>query len=440
MNFRNKYQGADLIRLQEAARDLQAQLKGIGTIDENGKRSFTKGEGKEAHTLLAELEYVTSLIRVSRDNEPGTMPDFMAELKPSGFKGSAWPGEKRDYATLFGNKGLDDGGFDSLEDFLRAVWSGRDKRLFEKRAMQETIPSEGGFLVPSMFSSMLWADVMESTIMLEKTRVYRLQSGNSTTIPSWSIGDHSSNLYGGVTAYWKEEGGTLTESTPEVRSLTMTPHKLTILTTVTSELVNDVPDFDNDLTRVLRESISWYIDYYLLRGDGAGKPLGLLNSPAIISVSAEGAQSADTVLYQNVKNMYARMSPASRGNAVWLANPNTIPQLLEMSIEIGTGGSAYQVLNERNGSFTIFGRPVIFSEKMPTLGDANDIVFADLSQYLVAMRGDIQIAKSPDAYFTTDKLAYRVIVRVDGQHAWDEELTPAEGSTLSPIVGLAART
>lgn len=442
MDFKQKYMGADKTRLQEASRDLQVQLKGIGTIDENGKRSFTKGESKEAHAIMDEAEYVQALLRLSNDDGPGKAPDFM-EIKGAtraGFKGSVWPGEKRDYATVFGDKSLDDGGFTSMEDFLSAVWSGRDNRLFQKRAMQEAVPSEGGFLVPPMFASVLWSSVIESTTMLNRTRVYNMDYGNSIKIPAWSIGDHSSNLYGGVIAYWAAEGDTLTESSPEVRSLTLTANKLTILTSVTSELVNDTPNFDADLTRVLRESISWYLDYNLLRGDGAGKPLGLLNSPGIISVAAEGGQAADTVLYQNVKKMYARMIPASRGNAIWLANPDTIPELLEMTIEIGTGGSAYQVLNEKGGSFTIFGRPVVFSEKMPTLGDANDIVFADLSQYLVGLRGDIQVAKSPDVYFTSDKLAYRLIVRVDGHSAWDEALTPKEGSTLSPIVGLAART
>lgn len=41
--------------------------------------------------------------------------------------------------------------------------------------------------------------------------------------------------------------------------------------------------------------------------------------------------------------------------------------------------------------------------------------------------------------FDQDKTAWRGIVRVDAQSSWDETLTPANGSTLSPVVTLGAR-
>ena len=448
MDFYTKYKDKSVEELREAFRQLQAEMATY-SVDANGERktSFTKTEGKRIHEILDEQDYLGGLIAVKESGGEAPAPGApdggfdTRKAEPFGLGSSIWPGQKRDYNALFNREGrsLDDGGFRDLQDFMTAVWHGRDARLFEKRSMVENTPSEGGFLLSEKYASMLWTDVIEDAFMMKSCRLVPIKSGNSIKVPAWEIGDHSSNLFGGVIAYWKGEEGSLTDVNPDVREMELKPKKLTILCTASGELVDDVPNFDSDVVEVLRQALKWYLNYNLLRGDGAGKPLGLLNAPSIVNVDKESGQAADTIEYKNVKKMYARMAPASQRRAVWIANYDTKPDLLEMTIPVGTGGSAVQVMKESNGQFTILGRPVMFSEKMPTLGDANDIVFADLSQYLVGLRGDIQVAKSPDVYFTTHKIAYRLIIRADGQHAWNEALTPKEGSTLSPVVGLKVR-
>jgi hypothetical protein len=171
--------------------------------------------------------------------------------------------------------------------------------------------------------------------------------------------------------------------------------------------------------------------------NGAGKPLGALNDPSLVSVSKEGSQAADTLVIENLSKMYARHYAPQR--AVWMANPSIVPQLLTMSIAVGTGGSYIPLMNESNGSFSIFGRPVVFSPSMPALGDANDIAFVDWSQYAVGIRRDLRLEKSNIPGWTTDLMSYRVLVRFDGMGTWDKAITPRNGSTLSWIVGLAER-
>ena len=153
-------------------------------------------------------------------------------------------------------------------------------------------------------------------------------------------------------------------------------------------------------------------------------------------------QTADTIVYQNLANMFSRMLPGCRQRAVWICNPNCLPQLLSLSFPIGAAGSHYQVLNEKSGTATIFGRPLVLSEKMPALGDTSDIVFADLSQFVVGLRKDIWIDKSEHFLFSQDKTAFRAQIRVDAHLLQDEYLTPkkATTSTLSSVVGLAERT
>jgi HK97 family phage major capsid protein len=104
------------------------------------------------------------------------------------------------------------------------------------------------------------------------------------------------------------------------------------------------------------------------------------------------------------------------------------------------GGVPVPVLrDDGTGGFTILTRPVIFTEKVPALGDKGDIMLADLSQYAVGLRAEILLEKSAHVGFKDDSTWYRAIVRADGQPTWDQPYTPAYGDTLSPFVVLEAR-
>ena len=64
-----------------------------------------------------------------------------------------------------------------------------------------------------------------------------------------------------------------------------------------------------------------------------------------------------------------------------------------MTVAIGTGGNYVTVLSESNGQFKILGRPVFSPPNLPLLGDANDIMFVDLSQYAIGIRRGFETRK-----------------------------------------------
>jgi HK97 family phage major capsid protein len=89
---------------------------------------------------------------------------------------------------------------------------------------------------------------------------------------------------------------------------------------------------------------------------------------------------------------------------------------------------------------TLKGRPVAEIEQASTLSSVEDIVLADLSQY-VLIDGGLNTAVSIDAYFVSDQAAFRFVLRVDGQPAWASPITAYNGSgQRSPFVTLAAHT
>jgi len=91
------------------------------------------------------------------------------------------------------------------------------------------------------------------------------------------------------------------------------------------------------------------MDYAFINGTGEGQPLGIINDPALITVDKEDSQAAATITYQNVVNMFSRLAPSCFTNAVWLANPSVIPQLLTMTITIGTVALRYRCSGKRAG-------------------------------------------------------------------------------------------
>src|SRR5947207_6394800 len=112
------------------------------------------------------------------------------------------------------------------------------------------------------------------------------------------------------------------------------------------------------------------------------------------------------------------MAPQCVKNSVWVANVNTIPQLATLSIAIGLGGDLVPVMSSVDGTFTILTRPVVFTEKVPTVGTAGDIGLYDFSQYAVGLRKDMTLDKSMYPGFTRDTSHYRGLLRGDGQSKW----------------------
>ena len=140
--------------------------------------------------------------------------------------------------------------------------------------------------------------------------------------------------------------------------------------------------------------------------------------------------------------MYSRMWGASLPNAVWLINQNILPQLLTMSMAVGTAG--IPVYSPANGDSeapfgTLMGLPIIPAEYCETLGTEGDIIFADFSQYLVIDKG-VDSVNSMHVRFLTDESVFRLVYRVDGEPAWRVPVTPYKGTaTQSPFITLQTR-
>ena len=203
---------------------------------------------------------------------------------------------------------------------------------------------------------------------------------------------------------------------------------------------------DSILRRAFAGEMGFMIDDSIINGDGSGKPQGIIKSGALISQAKETGQAADTIIFENIINMYSRLLPNSRGNAAWFINLEVEPQLWSMVLSAGTAGvPVYMPAGGISGApfASLFGRPVIPIEHCQKLGDKGDIILGDMKKYLIADKGLPKVASSMHVQFLTDEMTFRTTFRVDGQTERASALTPknaTSGRTLSNFVTLAART
>lgn len=342
-----------------------------------------------------------------------------------------------------------DGEFEDSSDYFRTIWhnthrSGEVAKKIEtvRNAFSENVPSEGGFLVPERLRSELLRVALETSIVRSRARVIPMDSLR-VPFPKIDSTSNVSSVFGGIVAYWTEEGATLTESQAKFARLVLEAKKLTAYTEVPNELVSDSAiSFGAFIDDIFPEALAFYEDVAFFSGLGVGEPLGFLNAPAAISVDKRSGQAASTIVWENLVDMFSRMLPSSLGRSVWIASIDTFPELATMALSVGTGGSAVWLNNGREGPpATILGRPVIFTEKATALGGAGDINLVDLGFYLIGDRQVMSARSSEHHKFQDDMTAYRIIERLDGRPWVDSEITPKNSSaTLSPFVKIEART
>lgn len=340
--------------------------------------------------------------------------------------------------------------FKSLGEQLMAVAQSETSREFDPRlkatGLSEAIPSEGGYLVQQEFIDTLMEKVWQTGVVAAKCSKQAVGAGfNGIKMPRVDESARADgSRWGGVRAYWKAEGGTKTASKPTFGLISLELEKLIGLCYMTDELMQDATALEGYIGRWFPLEFGFKLDDAIINGDGSGKPLGILNSPCLIPVTAETGQASTTILTENIIKMWARMWAQSRKNAIWLINQDIEPQLFTMSLAVGTGG--IPVYMPANGLAdrpygVLMGRPVMPIEHCATLGTVGDIILADPSQYILIEKGGIQAASSIHVQFTTDETAFRFVYRVNGQPLWASTLAPYKGAgnTQSPFIALATR-
>lgn len=323
-----------------------------------------------------------------------------------------------------------------------------DERLLIGAAasgMSQGSGADGGILVPPSFAQTIWDGLNTGAEnLLGLTDTYDVE-GDSLTMPANAETSRADgSRYGGVRGYWIAEAAQKTSSHPKLRQLKLEPKEMAVFVYVTDKLLRNAKAVGQYVTRAATDEIRFMTGDAIINGDGAGKPLGLLAAGSTISQGAETAQAAATIVAENIINMWARLHARARAGAVWYINQEIEPQLMTMSIAVGTGGQLIYMPpgGISGGQYgTLFGRPVVPIEYCQALGTEGDVILADLGAYASGVKSaGVMSDVSIHLRFDYNETAFRFVFEVDGQPWLASALTPYKGSnTLSTAVTLATR-
>jgi HK97 family phage major capsid protein len=308
-----------------------------------------------------------------------------------------------------------------------------------KAALAESGGVTGGYVVPPEFAQQLLALAEEQAIVRARAFVQPMASAtlmfpylDVTTVQTAG----TSPFFGGIIFNWTEEAQTRTETEPQFKMLELKAHELSGYTVSSNVLLQDAAfGLEKFLFTIFARALAWYEDYAFLQGNGVGKPVGMLKCNANLQVNR---QTGGTFTYQDAAKMVSRLLPSSMNNAIWVIHPYALQPLVQLADSSGrlvwvpnVGGAQDKIPG------TLFGRPVLVSEKVPTLGSTGDVNLLDPTLYVIGDRQQLEIMASQHVNFLRNQMTWRVVERVDGQPWLDKQVTLQDGSsTVSPFVSL----
>jgi len=310
----------------------------------------------------------------------------------------------------------------------------------QKAALNTATGTQGGYTVPAEFMPKLMHLASENAVVRPRATIVPMASRSvhiptldHTTVPSAG----NTAMLGGLIARWTEEAAALTETEPTFKQLELVTHELSGYSKISNALLQDnAVGLESLLLTLFGRAIGWYEDYAFLRGNGVGKPQGLLTAAALIQQSRSAASA---FALADAASMMSRLLPGwDPIHTCWAVHPTVLAKLFTM-VDTASGNVVFISNAREKPVMVLFGIPVVVSEKLPALNTLGDVLLLDLRHYVIGDRQQIEIAYSDHVAFLNNQGTWRFVSRVDGQPWLRSTVTLSDAtSTLSPFVGLAA--
>lgn len=346
---------------------------------------------------------------------------------------------------------------DSLRNFYKSTYNDykqqADKGNKEKRALVVNSGIAGGYTLPIDFRNEVMRYPTEQAIVRPRATIIPM-NGLEIDIPQLdasTVPTGGSAHYGGVLMAWTGEETSKTDTEPTFKQARLVAHEVSGYCPVSKVLLQKSPiSIDKLVFELFGKSVAREEDRAFFRGGvgttATGRPLGIHGAPCLVTTADRGSSTAIT--FANATDMWVRMPPDYRANAVWVCSQAAEATVLKMT---GTANSVFfptgvytantgQVNSGAQGGVAgvmLYMRPVLVSSLLPALDTAGDFGFYDFSQYLIGDPGIMEVATSEHYLFRQNQVAFRLIHYVGGMPWPASALTLDDGTTtVSPFVVL----
>ena len=271
--------------------------------------------------------------------------------------------------------------------------------------LQESIASDGGYLVPDEWDSRIIDVVNEENVMRQL----------GTTIQT--SGSHKINVAATKpSAGWVQEGGAYAFTDTTFSQVTLDSYKLQVGVKVTNELLYDEKyNLENYLIEQFGRAIGNEEEDAFLNGAATDtRPTGLFVTAAANSENVITTATTDTkIAADDVIDLIYKLKRPYRKNAVFIMNDATIAQIRKLT----DGNKAYiwQPSYTAGEPDTLLGYKVYTSSyaPMPARG-ATVIAFGDMSYYNIADRETRTFSELRELFAVNGMTGFLMTERVDG--------------------------
>jgi len=434
--------------LLELRNDLQrAQSLILGQLEASGEAAT--GATHDALQLASETMAAIKREMDARDQQGNRAPrsnsgrlagpNAPAGAQPGGAS-SRFFGQAATYNALFGAQRRESQFTSIAQMGVTATRNPLDERLRAFNSMSEGVGEDGGFAVPPGLYGGALDRSLEQEAIRPRASVLPME-GPTMIVPAFDYTDGTGGKRAGLQLAWLGESASASNQIAKVTPLNLRANKAGIWISTSNELAEDMPAFERRIEVAIIDGMTAGLDYAFLFGNGAGQPLGVMNAPALLTVSKESGQTAAELKEDNLTKMAGRLHPMCWRKAVWLVSPTCVPQLFKLAQATGpNAGVRTAVISESDQGLRILGKEVIVTDACAPLGTTGDIVLADLSKYLIGLRREARLETSIHAGWQTDELGVRMVIRVGGQPEWSAPIKLRDGTnTVSAFVALESR-
>lgn len=365
----------ELIERRGAVKRRMAEL--IGAIKDE-KRAFSTEEQAEFEKLEGELSSLNATIEAEKRAQAAGLSANDDEGGESGAEGDVETRAAKDIVS----------------DFIRGN---------ELRAGEMTVASTGN-IVPTEFSQ----DIIHDTVALSGV-LNMVSVVNSKGTYKQIVSDSANKISAG----WTDEIAEITASDAKFTTIEIGHHKLTALSKLSIELINQNEfDIASEVMYQTERDFALKAETAIIKGDGSGKPFGLTTGGTAFTLASKTAVTADEIV-----KIYHKLKAAYQQEAVWIMSNDTL-----CAIRLLTDGSGRYIFHQNENLTSgyagfILGKPVLVSDAMDNIGsETKPILFGDFGRaYKVNLNPDVSMQVLNEKYADFGMKGILSIMWIDGR-------------------------
>jgi HK97 family phage major capsid protein len=309
-----------------------------------------------------------------------------------------------------------------------------------KSTMGENTGSEGGYLLPTDYTTGLMKALVEKSFFYPRCTKFEMTTEEercplpAITTPTTT---GQSPFFGGMNFGWGSSQHNTLETEPAFGQLQLNAWDLLGYAYVSNQWLWDTGEEGEKATiELFGDCARWQIEYAFFQGTGSDglMPLGILNNAG--GSYFQTRLVPGKIVTNDIADMVIKLLPLSWETAIWATSPSCLGQITKFE-NFFINENYYGEVTD--GAFVgiLEGRPLFVTDKLPHLGTTGDLVFFDPKRYIVGMRQDVLVDSSSHVLFRTNQTVFRVWLRCDGKPQVSAQITLPDMSTIvSPYIVL----